>query len=191
MLWSVRLRPPPCDATRGVAGDGRGRRLVLAQAVRLLRPQPLARRAAEPTEAPRRGVSLMRADPIGDRGWRMPAEWEPHERCLMAWPTRADSGARTSRKQSASSPPPSTHRPFEPLTLVVTPGPGSRDARRLSGSRRHRRDSDRRLRRFANGPIMVLVDPSGQRRASTSVFNSWGERFLPYDEDAAVSKAIS
>ena len=22
--------------------------------------------------------------------WRMPAEWEPHERCLLAWPTRAE-----------------------------------------------------------------------------------------------------
>ena len=22
--------------------------------------------------------------------WRMPAEWETHERCLIAWPTRAD-----------------------------------------------------------------------------------------------------
>ena len=23
-------------------------------------------------------------------GWRMPAEWEAHERCLMAWPARAE-----------------------------------------------------------------------------------------------------
>jgi agmatine/peptidylarginine deiminase len=22
--------------------------------------------------------------------YRMPAEWEPHEACLMAWPTRGD-----------------------------------------------------------------------------------------------------
>ncbi len=22
--------------------------------------------------------------------WRMPAEWEPHERCWMAWPSRPE-----------------------------------------------------------------------------------------------------
>ena len=36
----VRLRHPPHHPARGLAGDARGHRLVLAEAVRLLRPQP-------------------------------------------------------------------------------------------------------------------------------------------------------
>ncbi len=44
----VRVRPAPHHPTRGLAGDAGRRRLLLAQAVRILRPQPVAGRARHP-----------------------------------------------------------------------------------------------------------------------------------------------
>ena len=50
----VRVRHPPHHAPGGVAGDVGGHRLLLAQAGRLLRPQPGARRGAERPPLPAR-----------------------------------------------------------------------------------------------------------------------------------------
>src|ERR687889_556417 len=65
--------------------------------------------------------------------WRMPAEWEPHERCLMAWPTRA-----------------SLWHDIE-------------EARR---------------------------NEAGDRAGVHFRFNAWGERFPPWDRDAAVGEPL-
>lgn len=40
-----------------------------------------------------------------------------------------------------------------------------------------------------SGPIIV-VDDHGNRRGIDFVFNSWGERFLPYDNDAAIAEVL-
>ena len=60
----VRLRHPPRDPARGLADHAVGHRVVLAQAVRLLRPQPRARRAAatRTTTARRSSMALLRCD---------------------------------------------------------------------------------------------------------------------------------
>ena len=55
----VRLRHPPHHATGGLAGHVRGHRFLLAQAVRLLRPQPRPRRAADHSPLPYRGGSMI------------------------------------------------------------------------------------------------------------------------------------
>ncbi len=57
----VRVRHPPHHAGRGLAGDAGRHRLVLAEAVRLLRPQSGARRAAAAGALPRAARALTRA----------------------------------------------------------------------------------------------------------------------------------
>src|SRR5262245_50376534 len=65
-------------------------------------------------------------------GFRMPAEWAPHERCLMAWPTRPElwQGQYEAAKAEYAAVAQAIAR-FEPV-LMVAPGLGD-DARRWCG----------------------------------------------------------
>ena len=122
--------------------------------------------------------------------WRMPAEWEPHERCLMAWPTRAELwGAHVERARREYARTAAAIAAFEPVTMVAAPGQGS-TARAACSSAVEVVElpiNDSWLR--DSGPIMV-VDDAGGRRGIDFAFNSWGERFLPYDLDAAVGAEL-
>lgn len=123
-------------------------------------------------------------------GWRMPAEWEPHERCLIAWPTRAELWGphiEAARREYAATI--DAVAAFEPVTVVVAPGKAAEaraactaaiDILELPLDDSWLRDS---------GPI-ITVDPAGRRRGVDFAFNSWGERFLPYDQDAAVAERL-
>ena len=66
----VRLRHPPHHAARGMAGDAGRHRVVLAQAVRLLRPQPRAGRSPEPAVGVRRQSTTTAAQTRGKTGDR-------------------------------------------------------------------------------------------------------------------------
>src|SRR5215472_12576625 len=59
-----------------------------------------------------------------ERGsFRMPAEWAPHERCLMAWPTREDFWGETYASAKAEyAAVARAIRAFEPVLMVVRPG---------------------------------------------------------------------
>jgi len=120
----------------------------------------------------------------------MPAEWETHERCLMAWPTRADlwgSHFEEAKREFAATA--NAIVRFEPLTLIVNPGQAD-DARRLVSAAVNIVEipiDDSWVR--DSGPIGV-VSADGQRAGVDFRFNSWGERFLPYDKDAASGEAI-
>lgn len=63
--------------------------------------------------------------------WRTPAEWEPHEGCLMAWPTRRDLWGdlfeRAKREYAAVA---AAIARLEPLTMVAQPGCGE-EVRRM------------------------------------------------------------
>ncbi len=128
----------------------------------------------------------MRADPR----LRMPAEWEPHERCLMAWPTRRELwGAHydaACREYAATA---DAIAAFEPVLMVAAPGQAAAARRALPAAADviELPIDDSWLR--DNGPI-VVVDEEGRRHGVDFRFNSWGERFLPYDRDAAVAEAV-
>lgn len=120
----------------------------------------------------------------------MPAEWEAHERCLMAWPTRADLWdpyyEEAKREFAATA---NAIVRFEPLTLIVNPGQAD-DARRHVSAAVEIVEipiDDSWVR--DSGPIGV-VSGDGRRAGVDFRFNSWGERFLPYDKDAASGEAI-
>jgi agmatine deiminase len=126
----------------------------------------------------------------------MPAETVRHERTLMAWPTKAMAGiglwgdagldgayavyARVAREIARR----------EPLTLVAAPadveaaaqqcGPGV-EVVGLPIDDSWMRDT---------GPIVVVAG-DGSRVALHFRFNAWGEKWAPWDADAAAGGAIA
>ncbi len=119
---------------------------------------------------------------------RWPAEWEPHERTVMCWPTRAALwGERFADAEHASAEVASTIGRYEPVTMIARPVDAERAAARcgvgvdvveLPIDDSWFRDS---------GPTYV-VDAGRDRVALDWTFNSWGEKFLPFDDDAAVAR---
>ncbi len=119
----------------------------------------------------------------------MPAEWEPHERTLMAWPVHHSWGDHLDRARRAYADVANAIIDFEPLTMLVKPGVGVGERRLLSSGidlveipyeSAWQRDS---------GPL-VVVDDQGSRRGIDFRFNAWGERYLPYEQTAAAAGAI-
>lgn len=128
--------------------------------------------------------------PSNTATWAMPAEWSPHERTLMSWPTRAslwhgvfDDACREYAGVANAI------VEFEPVTMVVAPG-AARQARALLDPRVELVElpiDDSWMR--DNGPIFVTDGERG-RAGVHFRFNSWGERFLPYDHDAALAEPL-
>ena len=124
-------------------------------------------------------------------GFAMPAEFAPHQGTLMAWPARdewwgalldaaKDEWAGVARVVAA----------FEPVTMMCNPGQ-SDDVRRRCGAGVEPLElpiDDSWMR--DNGPIFV-ADANGDIALVQFRFNSWGEKFLPYDNDARVPEALA
>jgi agmatine deiminase len=123
---------------------------------------------------------------------RMPPEWELHERTIMGWPCRRElwgetiDQARADYAQVANA-----IAAFEPVLMIANPGADAADARAACGSGVEVVElplDDSWLRDC--GPIYVL-DRQGRRIAVHFKFNAWGEKFLPYDKDAAVGALVA
>ena len=120
----------------------------------------------------------------------MPAEWEPHDGCLMAWPTRRELWGSVFedalREYAAVA---AAIAAFEPVVMVVAPGAGAEAAQRMGEAI----DvielplDDSWLR--DSGPIFVR-DGQGRCAGVDFRFNSWGERFLPYADDARIGERV-
>jgi agmatine deiminase len=134
------------------------------------------------------GASVEAAAPRVGR-WRMPAEWEPHERCLMAWPTRAAVWHDLDEALRQYAGVANAIAAFEPVLMVVNPGDGAAARRRLTDAVDlvELPIDDSWMR--DNGPIFV-VDGDGGRAGVHFAFNAWGERFPPWDRDAAVGEPL-
>jgi agmatine deiminase len=119
---------------------------------------------------------------------RWPAEWEPHERTVMCWPTRTELwGNRFADAEQVYAEVASTISRFEPVTMIARRTDAERaaaccgtgvDVVELPIDDSWFRDT---------GPTYV-VDDAGERVALDWTFNSWGEKFLPFDDDAAVGR---
>ena len=120
---------------------------------------------------------------------RMPAEWAPHERTIVCWPAResmwqerfADAKAEHAAVVNAIA-------AFEPVTLAVDPSQqtearaavrGDVDVVAIPLDDSWARDS---------GPIFVTG--GGSRAGVHFGFNAWGEKFAPYDKDAAFGARV-
>ena len=122
----------------------------------------------------------------------MPAEYEPHDRCLMAWPTstrRQVWGAFYAHAEASYAAVARAINGFEPVLMVVRPEDAAA-ARSYCGSEIEVIEmpiDDSWLR--DSGPIF-LVDNDRHLAATDFEFNSWGGKYLPYDLDATVGERL-
>ncbi|RDD62902.1 agmatine deiminase family protein [Ferruginivarius sediminum] len=120
----------------------------------------------------------------------MPAEWESHSRCWIAWPVREDLwGERIDAAREAYAEAARAISQFEPVTVIADPEHVA-DVSLLCGDgigclpMDH---DDSWLR--DTGPTFV-ADGAGNVAGVNWVFNGWGERYTPYDRDAAMASAL-
>ena len=127
-------------------------------------------------------------------GFRMPAEWEPHSGCWMAWPERPDNwrlGAEPAQEAFAAVA--SAIAATEPVTMAVSDGQYERARAALPDSVRlvELSTDDAWLR--DTGPTFV-VDGKGARRGVDWRFNAWGGLegglYFPWDRDERVAAKV-
>jgi agmatine deiminase len=134
--------------------------------------------------------ALMLETPLA-AGFRMPAEWERHECCWMAWPSRDDqwvdglAGAQRAYAATAQA-----IRRFERVRMVAEPKCAA-DARAQCGSDIEiislpiddpwMRDS---------GPTFI-TQARGTKAATAWRFNSWGGKSPDYAENARLARRVS
>jgi agmatine deiminase len=123
----------------------------------------------------------------GQDGLFMPARWTSHDRTLVSWPARENFwGGRLDATKAEYAQVIRTIARFEPVTVIANPGAAEEVAERcgtVGVSVAEIPIDDSWIR--DNGPIFV-VDGRGGVAMVDFGFNSWGEKFLPYDKDAAV-----
>lgn len=122
-------------------------------------------------------------------GFRMPAEWAPHLRTWMMWPSRAEvwnDMAETRRNYAAVA---HAIAEFEPVSMLVRPADRAGAANILGA------DID-----LIDAPIndswardagpCFLIDAKGNRAGVSFRFNAWGGKYAPYDGDDAASDVM-
>lgn len=129
-----------------------------------------------------------------EAGFSMPAEWSPHGRCWMAWPSREDLwvglwGGNLELTQRAYAAVARAIRRFEPVTVVVHPQ-AQASAQRLCGpdigllaleiDDAWMRDS---------GPSF-LRHQDGRLAGTAWRFNAWGGKHAPHDQDAQLAPRL-
>ncbi len=118
---------------------------------------------------------------------RWPAEWEPHERTVMCWPTRGDLwDTQFANAEAAYAEVANAIAVYEPVTMIANPGSAALAAERCApGVEVIELEIDDSWFRDT-GPIFAAE--VGQLIATDWAFNSWGGKFLPFDNDAALAK---
>ncbi len=124
-------------------------------------------------------------------GFHMPAEWEPHERCWMAWPCRVETwGDNLAATQRTYADAANAVGDFEPVTMLALPQ-DVENARRLCSEKVSilaAEIDDSWTRDY--GPNFVLND-AGELAASIFHFNAWGKKYAPWAKDAAIGHRIA
>jgi agmatine deiminase len=125
-------------------------------------------------------------------GYRMPAEWEPHQACIMAWPTSSRTqlwGRHYCHAEASYAAVARTISHFEPVLMVARP----QDA---AAARSYCGDDVRVIEMPVDdswlrdsGPIF-LVDRGGDIAAADFIFNSWGGKYVPFDQDATIGERL-
>src|SRR6201995_3830796 len=135
----------------------------------------------------------IESTPAAD-GFRMPAEWEPHAGCWMAWPERPANWRRGAEPaQEAFAAVASAIAASEPVTMAVSDGQFERARAALPDSVRvvEVATDDAWLR--DTGPTFV-VDGAGGRRGVDWRFNAWGGLegglYFPWDRDERVASKV-
>jgi len=122
-------------------------------------------------------------------GFRMPAEWEPHSRTWMMWPSRTEVWPDFQATKRAYAAVAHAIRGFEPVTMVANQGDVA-EARGMLGA-----DVeivgipiDDSWARDA-GPCF-LADDHGTLAGASFRFNAWGGKYAPFADDDAFAGAL-
>jgi len=122
---------------------------------------------------------------------RLPAEWELHEGTAMCWPVRDEMwGNQFANAEAVHAEVANAIARFEPVTMIAPP----RCSERAASMCGHGVDvieipiDDSWFR--DSGPIYVF-DDDNNRVATDWQFNSWGNKFLPYDDDAVAASRFA
>jgi agmatine deiminase len=123
-------------------------------------------------------------------GYRMPAEWEPHSGCWMAWPERPDNWREDAGPgQQAFAAVAEAIAASEPVTVGVSDVSYESCREVLSPAIRvvELSSDDAWMRDI--GPTFV-VDGAGGRRGVDWRFNAWGGLYDSWDRDERVARKI-
>jgi agmatine deiminase len=139
-------------------------------------------------------MHALPSTPAAD-GFRMPAEWEPHAGCYLAWPERPDNWRLGGKPaQAAWTAVVEAIATTEPVTMLVSAGQ-YRNARQWLP--KHVRvvemsTDDAWVR--DTGPTFV-TDDAGRLRAVSWRFNAWGGQrgglYFPWDADDLVGPKVA
>lgn len=126
--------------------------------------------------------------------WRMPAEWEPHERTWMAWPssgyTLGDTEQEADEARACWASVANAIVRFEPVTVVVDPAAVEVARKWLAESVEiiEAELDDAWMRDI--GPSFVL-GPSGGLAGVDWIFNGWGAAsWATWEKDARIGAAV-
>jgi len=137
--------------------------------------------------------ATLASTPAAD-GYRMPAEWEPHAGCWMAWPERTDNWREDARPaQEAYAAVAETIAVTEPVTVAASSAQFERCREMLSSSIRVVELSTDDAWMRDTGPSF-LIDGRGAVRGVDWRFNAWGGLhgglYSPWDRDEAVARKV-
>jgi len=135
----------------------------------------------------------MTSKPPGERGFRLPAEFEPHESTWMAWPH--DEHTWVTGVAAAEDALLAMIDALAPETVNLLAREADRervrsrlDERGLDNARLHVEDyADAWLR--DTGPI-TLVDDRGDRVGVDGVFDAWGGKYDELERDDRIARAV-
>ncbi|MFB9375472.1 agmatine/peptidylarginine deiminase [Kineococcus gynurae] len=132
-------------------------------------------------------------------GRRMPAEWEAHDRCWMAFPSpnatfEEEGGPELARARTAWSRVANTVARFEPVTVVVDPGSAAAAAELLDPSitRVEAALDDAWMRDI--GPTFVHGGADGATGVTAVdwTFNGWGgQSWSRWEDDSQVARFVA
>ncbi|UCH73918.1 MAG: agmatine deiminase family protein [Rhodospirillales bacterium] len=123
-------------------------------------------------------------------GFYMPAEWQLHARCWMAWPCREELwGDRIEDARQAYAGVARVIAEFEPITMIANPSDVAAASMACGrGVEILPMDIDDSWMRDV-GPTYV-VDGRGGIAACDWHFNAWGQKYEYYNNDARLAEAL-
>jgi len=133
-------------------------------------------------------------------GFRMPAEWQPHDAVWLSWPVRDPrhwGGAKAAVIEAKFAEIAAAISRSETVRVNANTG----DAARIAGLLNRARAVPERVEIFDHphndvwcrdhGPIFVKHAATGEVRATDWEFNAWGGKFPPWDLDNGIPRAIA
>ena len=123
-----------------------------------------------------------------DFGYFMPAEWAPHSCCWMAWPCRAGLWADSDATMRDYANVAMAIARFEPVKMLVPKALLADAGKLLHGDVEivEMQIDDSWAR--DSGPNFLIGGDS--LAGSDWIFNAWGEKYFPYDQDAKMAERI-